>query len=759
MSDHRLAATVLVVDDDPMMRLLIREALERSGFSCHDAENGADALTTFGKVKPDVVLLDVMMPVLDGYATCTRLREDPSGKLVPILMLTGLDDSDSIDRAFAVGATDFIGKPITWGMLAHRVRYILRASQAFRELAESRQRLEDAQRIAHLGSWDWQLAGRKMRWSDETYRILGLEPGAAKPGLRTMWSRVHPEERPWVREKLRKLQASEGLDGRVVRILRPDGELRQVQVQSMLVADASRVIVRMSGTILDVTDIQEAQRRIRYLAHHDETTGLHNRAYFMERLHEAVVYAKRYQRKIAVLSLDLDGFKRINDSLGHAAGNALLIAVARRLADSVRACDTLAGSGPDTESGRDEVGSLARLDGDEFSVLVTGLGHYHDAAKVAQRLLEELRKPFVVSGQTLFVSASMGLALFPLDGEDAASLIANAGAALHFAKDQGRDNYQFYSRALNATALTKLAIESQLRHALEYGELRLHFQPQVQSRTGAITGFEALIRWQHPTRGLVPPSQFIPLAEEVGLIVPIGEWVLLAACRQAQALCAMGYPVHVAINIASPHFRLGGLSDSVAAALRETHLSPAALELEVTESMLMHDADATLRTLSRLKEMGVRLAIDDFGTGFSSLSYLKRFPLDTLKIDRSFIKGLPKDAADAAIVEAIIAIANRLKFDVVAEGVETVEQLSFLQQRGCDVVQGFLFSRAVPVEDLTSLLVNPRWRALAHLSLTDDTGGASIAQARAHGDDDLSGRAAGVITTRALAAAISLAQA
>ena len=320
--------------------------------------------------------------------------------------------------------------------------------------------------------------------------------------------------------------------------------------------------------------------------------------------------------------------------------------------------------------------------------------------------------PFRVAGQEVFVSASLGLALYPLDGEDAESLVKNAGAAMHFAKDQGRDNYQFYSRAMNSTALEKLAMEAQLRRALERDELVLYFQPKIRATTGEIVGLEALIRWQHPELGLVPPSQFIPLAEETGLIVPIGEWVLHSACRQNRLWQQAGHPpVHVAVNIASPHFRQGALSDSVAAALQDSGLDPAWLELEVTESMLMHSVDTTLATLFKLKDRGVRLAIDDFGTGYSSLSYLKRFPLDTLKIDRSFVKDLPRDAEDAAIAKAIIAMAHSLKLEVVAEGVESAEQLAFLQQHGCDVVQGFLFSRPVPAAAFGSLLANRELKA------------------------------------------------
>ncbi|MCW5622467.1 MAG: EAL domain-containing protein, partial [Burkholderiales bacterium] len=663
-SEHRVPVA-LIVDDDAMMRLLIRQTLERCGFACHEAGDGREAVCMAGNYSPDIILLDVVMPELDGYATCQQLRALPHAAHVPVIMLTGLDDNDSIDRAYQAGATDFISKPINWGVLGYRMRYMLRASDALRDVVKHQSSLEAAQRIARLGGWEWDIQHDQHSWSAETFRILGLDPARVRPDMETFLACVHQDERQSTRQAIMELADVGEVPARIIRIVRcDDGALRYVQLQAVAAADVSGTVDRLSGTIQDVTELQEAEQRIRYLAHYDGTTGLPNRQSFIQSLGKALGVAKRHHRQLGVLALDLDQFKRVNDTLGHGVGNQVLVAASERLLTTLRQCDVIALP----EQRQEGAEGVARLDGDEFSVLITDLNHYHDAAKVALRLLDELRKPFQAGGQEVFLTASIGLALYPLDGDDADSLMRNAGAAMHFAKEQGRNNYQFYSRAMNVTALEKLSMESQLRKALERQEFVLHFQPKINASTRRIVGVEALIRWPHPELGLVFPSQFIGLAEETGLIVPIGEWVLRSACAQNQRWQHAGLPrVHVAVNISSSQLRQG-LTASIAQALTESRLDPMLLEIELTESMLMQNVETALATLHDIKNMGVRLAIDDFGTGYSSLSYLKRFPLDAIKVDRSFIKDLPHDAEDSAITKAIIAMAHSLQLQVVAEG-------------------------------------------------------------------------------------------
>ncbi|HZR02472.1 MAG TPA: diguanylate cyclase, partial [Burkholderiales bacterium] len=398
MSESSLGVpSALVVDDDAMMRLLIRQTLEKVGFLCQEARDGNEALHAFRTHRPDIILLDVVMPQLDGYAACKRLRGMPEGAMVPIVMLTGLDDTESIDHAYELGATDFISKPINWGILGHRVRYVLRASRALQDVAKHQASLENAQRIAQLGGWECDLQQSDNYWSAETYRILGLDPQNVEPNLDLFLHCVREADRETVSAAFKELIKLGQFPAQTVRIVRPDGSMRYVQMQAMGNLDAAGTVIRISGTIQDVTELKEAEQRIRYLAHYDGSTGLPNRQFFMEHLAKALAAAKRHHRQLCVLTLDLDQFKRINDTLGHGVGNDVLLAAAHRVVMILRNCDII-----ETPEQPGSSESVARLDGDEFCVLITDLNHYHDAAKIAHRLLDELRKPFTPQGREVF---------------------------------------------------------------------------------------------------------------------------------------------------------------------------------------------------------------------------------------------------------------------------------------------------------------------------------------------------------------------
>jgi diguanylate cyclase (GGDEF)-like protein/PAS domain S-box-containing protein len=453
-------------------------------------------------------------------------------------------------------------------------------------------------------------------------------------------------------------------------------------------------------SFIDITSLKHAQEQITRMAYYDSLTDLPNRLLFRDRLQLSLSHAERHQRLLALLFLDLDNFKRINDTLGHRVGDMLLKEVAQRLAGSARSSDIISRQGPDEF----EI-TVARQGGDEFTVLLTEISHAQNAAKVSQRLLQALTQPFMLGGQEVFITASIGIALYPLDGENIDSLFKNADIAMYHAKDRGKNNYQYYQQSMNVAAIERLSMETALRKALERKEFLLYYQPQMDIGTGSIVGMEALIRWNHPERGMIPPGEFIPLAEETGLIVPIGEWVLNTACAQNKEWQRCGYPLLcVSVNISGQQFRQQNLIKTVAHALEISGLSPRNLMLEITESIIMQPTEEIMAAFHELMAMGVRFSIDDFGTGYSSLSYIKRFPIHEIKIDRSFIKEINAGADDAAIAKAIIAMAHSLNLKVVAEGVETEQQLKILAREGCDEMQGYLIGRPVPAGEAMKLL-------------------------------------------------------
>ncbi|MBK7846698.1 MAG: EAL domain-containing protein [Zoogloea sp.] len=444
----------------------------------------------------------------------------------------------------------------------------------------------------------------------------------------------------------------------------------------------------LCGGFSDITERKASEARIAYLAQHDPLTGLPNRTLLQDRLDQALAHAVRHGSRIAVLFLDLDRFKTINDSLGHMTGDRLLQGVALRLSECTRETDT-----------------ISRQGGDEFLIVLTDVDGPDDAARVAEKILDRLGPPFDIDGQLLATSFSIGIALFPDDGKCAESLMKNADTAMYHAKESGRNTYRFFDEVMNINALERLQLENALRQALDNQEFCLYYQPQVNLASGRIIGVEALLRWFNGALGGVPPSSFIPLAEECGLIVPIGRWVLHQACRQAKAWQAQGYaPIPVAVNLSAMQFRRADMVATVREALEASGLSPQWLELELTESLLMQSGAQVENTLAELKALGVRMSIDDFGTGYSSLAYLKRFPVDCLKIDRSFVNDLIDDPDDAAIVRAVIQLGRSLRLDVIAEGTETHEQLDVLRAEGCVAAQGYVFSPPLPAEALGDIL-------------------------------------------------------
>ena len=469
---------------------------------------------------------------------------------------------------------------------------------------------------------------------------------------------------------------------------RKDGSLYPASLSISTVRDSNGRITHYVAVFSDITERKASEARIAYLAQHDALTGLPNRALLQDRLDQALAHATRQGKRIALMFLDLDRFKTINDSLGHLTGDKLLQGVAGRLRQCVRETDT-----------------VSRQGGDEFIIVLTGIDLPDEAGRVAAKILDQLDPAFEVDGQQLRTSFSIGIALFPEDGASPESLMKNADTAMYHAKESGRNTYRFFDERMNVNTLERLQLENGLRQALDRGELQLAYQAQVELASGRIIGVEALLRWASETLGPVPPSRFIPLAEECGLIIPIGDWVLREACRQARRWQDAGLaPVPVGVNLSALQFRRSDIVAGVAAALAESGLDGRWLELELTESLLMESGPEVIVTLGKLKALGVRLSIDDFGTGYSSLAYLKRFPVDRLKIDQSFVRDLAQDPDDAVIIRAIIQLGRNLRLEVIAEGTETVEQMDFLRREGCTAAQGYLFSRPVPAEAIPALL-------------------------------------------------------
>lgn len=691
---------VLVADDDPTTRILVCGTLEEEGFAVAEAEDGDQALQKFEALRPDLVLLDVLMPRRDGFSACEAIRALPYGKSVPVLMMTALEDTESIRRAFDAGATDFAAKPISWSLLGHRVRYLLRGKAALDEVRRSEARLARAQELAGLGSFETDDAVQFVRWSAGLKHVLGLEHGAGPFHIENYLQRVHPQDVGKVERALDALRHGDAPADLEHRILTGASEPRHVLLRLEQIVSGDASATGIAGVVQDVTERVGAERQIRYLAFHDSLTGLPNRNSFTERVRIALSDARRSGRPVAVLFVDLDDFKCVNDSLGHDAGDQLLTAVGQRFRQLVRATDEVGRA-----TFQDETLFVARLGGDEFLLLLTDLARAEDAVRVARRILKSLEEPFRIRDHEVFVDACIGISVYPHDGTGESDLLKNADTALYHAKGNGRGSLQFYDSAMNASALQRLALEGSLRRAVEREEFVLHYQPQLRLPGRQIVGVEALVRWRHPDLGFVPPAQFIPIAEQTGMIHRIGEWVLCEAARQALEWRNAGIgPLRIAVNLSSIQFKSANLAKLLTATVRDRGLEPSDFELEITESVLMESATKTLVTLMELKAAGFHIAIDDFGTGYSSLAYLKQFPIDVLKIDRAFVRDLAEGTQDASIVEAILAIARALGLDTVAEGVETDAQCACLLERGCTLMQGYLFGRPLPPEDLTSRL-------------------------------------------------------
>ncbi|WP_454773991.1 putative bifunctional diguanylate cyclase/phosphodiesterase [Janthinobacterium tructae] len=688
---------VLVADDDPVMRLLMRQMLTQVGLDVIEAEDGVQALASYKHSGPDLVMLDVDMPALDGFAVCREIRRQEVGGTVPIIMVTGDDELEAVTRAYEVGATDFISKPINWPILGHRALYVLRASDAIARL-----RIADAHNRAVLAA----IPDTFFRLNREGFYLDYEQGHDASAGFSLsdcvgnhIGDVLPPEIAARLLDKAHAVLATQHI-GSVDYTLTHENSTRHFEAR--LVATGADEVL---GLVRDISERKRTEEQIRRLAYCDSLTGIPNRQAFLETLERELLRSKEHDKKFAVLFMDLDAFKRINDTLGHDVGDHLLKVVSERLRETIRPSDLVLRAEHEFEA-TFSGSNLARLGGDEFTILIPDLERVEDALNVAHRVKEAMRRPFMIEAHEIFVTASIGISLYPEDGEDCNSLLKYADTAMYHAKNCGKNNAKLYSSSLTMEIMSHVKMEVGLRKALQNNELYLLYQPQIDVPSTQIVGVEALVRWRHPERGIISPTEFIPLAEETGLIVPIGEWVLRTACNQAKAWQNDGgRAIRMAVNLSAKQFKDENLTQIVLSALADTGLDARLLELELTEGTLMDDARATMVTLEQLRGIGVYLSIDDFGTGYSSMNYLKRFDVRALKIDKSFIAGLPQDTENAAITRAIIAMAHGLKMVVVAEGVETDEQLLMLEEYGCDMAQGYFLGHPSPHDTITAMLV------------------------------------------------------
>lgn len=809
---------LLYVEDEADARELLSRIIAKkySGLKLIVAENGATGLEVFREQRPDIVLAAMNLPIMDGIQMAREIKAlDPEAVIVAV---TANNDPYYLQNAIEIGIRHYVLKPVISEELfavinktVEELRLKRLISEQYRQIRKREQQLAIAQKITHLGSWEWDVFGGKTSWSDELYRIFGIEPASIPASYKGFLERVHPEDREAVKRVVHDaLKKRQSINSHHCRIIRPDGSIRIIHGQGEVVLNDAGKIVTVIGTSHDVTERREmeeerarlalivessndaifsislddvimswnrgaenifgysareiigsqiftiipaerfgersqilqtilsgervhhyettrnrkdgrqiyvsittsplldadgkiignsviardvTERRkmeeiIKHQAHHDPLTNLPNRQLFMDFLTQELAQARRNVKKFALLFLDLNGFKQINDTLGHSCGDRLLQEVAHRLRACIRESDT-----------------VARLGGDEFTVLMPDLGQPEDVGIVLKKILGVFESPFMLDDVAVDSTTSIGICMFPDDGESSEELMKKADIAMYDAKGSGRNSYQFYNAEINARTVKRQKMEGFLRQAVGRGELELLFQPLVCSDTRTIIGAEALLRWRHPEQGLLAPDQFLAIAEDSGAIVPIGEWVIRNACDQARTWNEKGYPLSVSVNLSNRQFHQSNFIEKTVRILAETGLKPHQLEFDITEKTIMADIDFSLRSMQALNEMGVTIAIDNFGCGSSSIHWMKKLPTHKVKIDKSFVMNILSEPDDLAVVNAVIAMSHNLEMKVVANGVETEEQWSVIQQSGCDQLQGYVISEPLLPAEFERLVV------------------------------------------------------
>lgn len=660
---------VLVVDDSNLGRYMFRDFLEKEDYQVIEATNGIEALSLFEKYKPDIILMNFIMPGIDGVTTCAKLKELSSGERTPVIMVTSLEDEVSVNLAFEAGATDFINKPINWAILRQRINLLVHARHTEINLNQSQAFANSIIYNAIEGIIVIDCTGVMRYINPAAEYFFGYTYNEMfNKNINTLIPKLHYEDYKNIDIDINRETIAHGKNNSLLPV--------EFTLSKFYVGKKPFFTI----VLRDITKRKKYEEIIKHQAFYDSLTDLPNRHLLKDRISMEISKAKYTGEKLAILFIDLDKFKFINDTLGHHVGDKLLKEVANRFKNCTNSCYT-----------------VARLGGDEFVILVPNITHEEDAVKISTKILEAIRTPLIIDNQELYLTISIGISIYPNHGEDSESLLINADVAMYRAKENGKNTFELYTPGLNTKAREQMELEANLRRAVKNKEFVVYYQPKVHGKTEKIIGMEALIRWNHPKSGLIPPLKFIPLAEETGLIVPIGELVLRTACAYTKKLQDMGLPpLPVAVNLSARQFELQDIAKMVFITLDETGLEPEYLELEITESIAMQHVEHTLDIIRRLREKGVKFSIDDFGTGYSSLSQLNSFSINKLKIDKSFVSNIDGQKNNSVIASTVLALGKSLNISVVAEGVETIEQANFFKENACDEMQGYYFGKPMP---------------------------------------------------------------
>ncbi len=701
MSDANVKKTVLIADDDATSLLLMRQVLENFDYNVVDAKHGGEAMERYYAHRPDAVLLDLHMPEKNGLEVCSEIRVDEAGEHIPILIITGADDVESINAAFSAGATDFLAKPINWHLLGYKIRYVLKNADTQAQKRRAEDLAEQLGTVVENSSNEIFLFGENsldIKYANASARKnLGYDMDyLSGRSLLELVSKSEKENFVMQMEPVASAEKKEVVFETYLQ--RGDGTGYPVEIRVHRTVQQGAPV--HLAIIQDITRRKKTEERMRYLAYYDALTGLPNRQFFKDQLALLIDMVKRSNSKIAVLFIDLDNLKRVNDSLGHSMGDMLLKQVAERLKNCIRQSDVVG-----KMSRMSSQSMISRLGGDEFTLVLNHVEDRKAVDGVVKRIQQSIGAPLQLGGHEIVLTASIGVAFIPDDGGDVETVLKCADTAMYNAKKAGRNSFKNYDKSMEKRSLVRLNLENELRRTLDNNQLIVHYQPQINIETGKVVGAEALVRWQHPAEGMIPPDTFISVAEEAGLIYQLGSQVLDNACRQIKAWEREGIELQqVAVNVSSVQFQHPDLFGSIMDIISRNGISPRKIELEVTESALMDDGEKTVQTLRLLRSMNVKIAVDDFGTGYSSLSYLKRFPLNNLKIDKAFISDVGGGRSGEGIVSAIIAMARCLNLGIVAEGVETAEQLSFLQKQGVKIVQGYMLSKPIAADQFAKFV-------------------------------------------------------